>query len=108
MDNTFIWTILLYLLFDSPYIYGDDKVNCKNEVRCPIRKAHGMKVADCYDKDFKYFPKCISTDVEVIELSYNRITKLSKTDLSRFKYLKILYLTENKISNLHAEVFKDV
>lgn len=67
-----------------------------------------MKAADCFGRNLKNFPKCVSTDVEVLELTYNRIRKVGKSDLSRFKYLTILYLTDNLISNLDGETFKDL
>ncbi|KAJ8982810.1 hypothetical protein NQ317_010431 [Molorchus minor] len=69
-------------------------------------KSHKMKVADCYGRNFYSFPKCIATDYEVIELSFNRIRTLAPSELQKFKYLKFLYLTDNLISLLDEETFE--
>lgn len=39
--------------------------NCKEEPKCTLTRSHGMKAADCYNRDFKVFPRCVATDVEV-------------------------------------------
>ncbi|KAJ8930841.1 hypothetical protein NQ314_016258 [Rhamnusium bicolor] len=101
MGNNFLWILLLSTFLESSYSY-----DCKTEPRCQISPIHKMKTADCYNRNFKTFPKCIPSDVEVIELTFNRIRKVNKSDLSRFGYLTILYLTDNLLSNLDDEVFK--
>lgn len=42
-----------------------DGQSCRDEPRCTITRSHGLKTADCYDRDFKVFPKCVVADVEV-------------------------------------------
>lgn len=41
-------------------------------------------------------------------MSMNRIRKLTKADLSRFKYLKVLYLSDNLLVNLDDDLFEDL
>lgn len=67
-----------------------------------------MKAANCYDRQFKSFPKCLTGDVEVIDLTFNRIRKVSRADLSKFSYLKFLYLADNLLSKLDGDVFDDL
>ncbi|KAJ8938871.1 hypothetical protein NQ318_008021 [Aromia moschata] len=77
-------------------------------------RIHGMKVADCYNKDFYSFPKCISTDVEMkdtfadmdslstLDLSVNGLTKLPSTVL-QLPSLKSLYLRQHMNINIANE-----
>ncbi|KAG5871476.1 hypothetical protein JTB14_002803 [Gonioctena quinquepunctata] len=67
-----------------------------------------MKAADCYNKNFKLFPKCLPDDVEAIELTFNRIRKLTRSDLSQFSDLQLLYLQDNLIVKLDDDVFTDL
>ncbi|XP_056646485.1 uncharacterized protein LOC130451476 [Diorhabda sublineata] len=82
-------------------------VDCRREPKCVIARVHKMKTANCYDKQFKNFPKCLNTDVEIIDLSFNRIRKITKADIDRFKYLKFLYLADNLLTNIEIDVFED-
>nr|CAI5823937.1 unnamed protein product [Callosobruchus analis] len=83
-------------------------VDCRREVRCRISYTHRMKAADCFRKEFKEFPKCLPTDIEVLELTYNRIRTVTKDDLNKFSYLKFLYLQDNLISELDDDVFSEM
>ncbi|CAH1974514.1 unnamed protein product [Acanthoscelides obtectus] len=83
-------------------------VDCRREVRCRISYTHRMKAADCFRKEFKEFPKCLPTDIEVLELTYNRIRTITRDDLSKFSYLKFLYLQDNLITELDDDVFSDM
>lgn len=49
-----------------------------------ISRTHGMKSIDCYDKDFKAFPKCIPSDAEVSK-RYGIIGLLSYTYTNSFE-----------------------
>ncbi|XP_060537340.1 tsukushi [Cylas formicarius] len=97
--------ILFWLLL---FLHWTDTKICKQEKKCQVTRVYGLKTADCYKMDMKEFPKCLASDIEVIELSYNRIRKLNKGDLSNYGYVKHLYLTDNLIMNLEGECFKDL
>ncbi|RZC42812.1 protein phosphatase 1 regulatory subunit SDS22, partial [Asbolus verrucosus] len=65
-----------------------------------------MKSANCYDRKITQFPQCLPEDVEIIDLSFNRIRKLKKDDLSRYSDIKILYLNDNAIISIDEEIFE--
>lgn len=106
MGNKFFLLVFLCIHLEKFRSYGDD--NCQNEPRCYVGRTHGMKSIDCYHKDFNIFPKCIPSDSEVLDLSFNRIRKMSRSDLSKFKYLKLLYLNDNFFDNLQNDTFEDL
>lgn len=72
---------------------------------CAITKVHRMRAADCYDKNLSEFPKSLPSNSEVIDLSYNRIRKISSSDLEKFGSLKILYLQDNMIGKIDETAF---
>ncbi|CAG9855311.1 unnamed protein product [Phyllotreta striolata] len=100
--------ILLLLLNVPLFCYVVGGSDCRKEPQCSITRVHKMKSGNCYDRKFRSFPKCLATDVEVIDLTFNRIRKVSKTDMSKFSYLKFLYLADNLITNLEEDVFEDL
>lgn len=46
--------------------------------------------------------------MQIIDLSYNRIRKLEKDDLSKYSDLKMLYLSDNMIMSIHDDTFKSI
>ncbi|CAH0561884.1 unnamed protein product [Brassicogethes aeneus] len=101
MDKTILWTVFLVLIIQNVIAQ-----NCKREPKCQISRVHGMKSADCFNKNFRSFPQCITSDVQVLDLSQNRIRKLDKNDLKRYQYLKLLYLNDNVIVQIHEDAFE--
>ncbi|KAL1493033.1 hypothetical protein ABEB36_011175 [Hypothenemus hampei] len=97
--NNLLWILLLCLLLPG---WAFD---CKNEKKCKTSRVHGLKTSDCYRMDFKEFPKCLPNNIEVIELSYNRIRKIYQEDLLLYTYLQHLYLTDNLIVQLKNNTF---
>jgi len=81
---------------------------CKDDNVCIQMKTHGMWSADCYKLDFKRFPQCLRSDVEVIDLSYNRLRDITRKELSRYTNLKLLYLSDNLLTNLENSTFEDM
>ncbi|KAK9696230.1 Leucine rich repeat [Popillia japonica] len=64
-----------------------------------------MRGADCFNSSHERIPQCLRSDIEVIDLSWNRIRKIVEDDLKRYKSLKILYLDENMIMNVDENAF---
>ncbi|XP_018569576.1 slit homolog 3 protein isoform X2 [Anoplophora glabripennis] len=106
MGRKFFCLVFLCVHLENFRCHGDDV--CKNEPRCLVSRTHGMKSIDCFHKDFKHFPKCVPSDAEVLDLSFNRIRKVGKSDLSKFKYLKLLYLNDNFFDSLQNDTFEDL
>ncbi|XP_076262659.1 toll-like receptor 2 type-1 isoform X2 [Rhynchophorus ferrugineus] len=81
--------------------------NCGNQ-KCKTVRIHGLKSSDCFGMDWKEFPKCLSSDVEVIDLSYNRIRKISRSDFQKHSHLKYLYLADNLITKIEDDTLADL
>ncbi|KAJ3623059.1 hypothetical protein MTP99_019316 [Tenebrio molitor] len=56
--------------------------------------------------DLENFTQCLPSDVEIIDLSHNRIRKLTETDLEKYSKLKMLYLHDNFLGVIDDESFK--
>lgn len=41
--------------------------NCNKEPKCKSTRIHGMKVADCYQRDLRFIPQCVSDSSEVCD-----------------------------------------
>ncbi|KAF2904238.1 hypothetical protein ILUMI_01934 [Ignelater luminosus] len=81
---------------------------CKDESSCVERKTHGLWSADCYNRNIREFPSCLRSDVKVIDLSYNRLRKITREDLSKYTNLQFLYLSDNLLSRLEDSTFQDM
>lgn len=62
MSSNFMWNIALCGVLFISIVSAQ---SCKDEPKCLITRTYGLKVADCYNKDFKTIPKCVPTDVQV-------------------------------------------
>ncbi|KAF5306955.1 hypothetical protein FQA39_LY00185 [Lamprigera yunnana] len=101
MWNTKAVTLVLAILLMPSEEKCEDK-------ECVQMKTHGMLSADCFNKNLRSFPQCLRSDVEIIELSYNRIRKISREELRRYTKLKLLYLADNLLTNLDNSTFEDL
>ncbi|XP_056438231.1 toll-like receptor 13 isoform X2 [Gadus chalcogrammus] len=61
--------------------------------------------AICQNNNLKVFPKDIPARVTSIELSGNKISRLSKTDLKDLPNLLRLHVTRNRISKIESSTF---
>lgn len=98
---------LIILLILMVYNEVSCKTDCKNEPKCHMARTWGMMGADCYDKDFREFPHCLRTDVEIIDLTKNRIKQLHTSDLAKYNKLKMLYLGDNFLLKIDDDIFDD-
>ncbi|XP_019765488.2 uncharacterized protein LOC109541159 isoform X1 [Dendroctonus ponderosae] len=98
---------LVWLFFCFALSGNTLTTSCKKEKTCKTSRTLGLKTSDCYKMDLKKFPTCLPPNVEVVELSYNRIRKVEYDDLHRYPYITHLYLTDNLISKLDDDIFKD-
>ncbi|KAG9480733.1 hypothetical protein GDO78_010153 [Eleutherodactylus coqui] len=64
------------------------------------------KHANCHQANLGYVPQDLPRDLEYLDLSYNNITKLNPSMLSRYHYLDTLNLSYNNISRIENGSFK--
>lgn len=57
---------ILCAVFASAYICEDGTIkNLKLKRWCTSERVYRMKGANCYDRDFRVFPQCLRSDIEV-------------------------------------------
>nr|XP_022914896.1 tsukushin-like [Onthophagus taurus] len=94
MIAIYLW-ILLFV-----FVGADQPISCQ---KCRNQRVHNMKGADCYDLGLREIPQCLNPNIEVLDLSYNRIRKVKETDIERYSSLKYLYLTDNTITEIEEK-----
>lgn len=60
----FLKVVALIVCISTFFVSTEEK--CKDDNVCVQTKTHGMWSADCYNGNFKNFPRCLRSDVEVI------------------------------------------
>lgn len=73
--------------------------------RCSYSKDYGMMSADCYGLDLTEIPQTLRTDLELLQVTHNRIRELYKDSFKRYPNLKVLYLDDNMISYIENGTF---
>ncbi|XP_044256358.1 platelet glycoprotein Ib alpha chain-like [Tribolium madens] len=99
--NICVWVIT----FCVSFTFTQTQI-CKKDYRCKISRISGMKAVDCRNKDMGTISQCLPNDVEIIDLSRNRIRKVTKEDLRKYSNLKMLYLDDNMIMTIDEESFE--
>lgn len=91
------------VVFASAYVCEDGTIkNSKRKRWCTSERVYRMKGANCYDRDFASFPRCLRSDVEVSEetvISKVRILQNLRVLYYRFLCLLLTYLPINHNSN---------
>ncbi|CAG2244848.1 unnamed protein product [Mytilus edulis] len=65
----------------------------------------GHKEANCKDQGLTTVPINLARDINKLDLSYNKLTRLDANIFLRYKYLEQLMLDNNAISLLHKKAF---
>ncbi|XP_052099166.1 toll-like receptor 3 isoform X2 [Mytilus californianus] len=63
------------------------------------------KEADCKHQGFTSVPTNLPPDLKILDLSYNRLTRLGDNSFHRYKYLEQLILDNNIMNFLDAKAF---
>ncbi|TMW48300.1 hypothetical protein DOY81_006609 [Sarcophaga bullata] len=95
----------IYNLFDIP-----QRSNHVVEPTCPkdCLCLEDYKYVHCSNIGLKQVPNDIPTTAAIIDLSYNEIKEIKKTDFSHRSKLQEINLNYNKIEQLDREVFVDL
>uniref|UniRef100_A0A1A8F0P0 Slithomolog 2 n=1 Tax=Nothobranchius korthausae TaxID=1143690 RepID=A0A1A8F0P0_9TELE len=90
-------TVLVLVLFG-----GADGQPCPTQCSCT-----GTTV-DCHGQGLRSVPRNIPRNAERLDLNANNLTKITKTDFSGLKHLRVLQLMENKITTIERGAFQDL
>lgn len=64
-----------------------------------------MVGVNCRDLALSHVPSSLRTNIEVLELTFNRIREIHNSSFINYPYLKYLYLTDNSITHIDAGAF---
>lgn len=96
--------LALTLLVCSGYAHVAQKF-CEGQ--CSIQRIHRMMSADCYDRTCRRIPRNLQSNIEVLDVAFNRIRSVSAEDLKPYSNLKYLYLADNMITHIQPEALSD-
>ncbi|XP_050300702.1 leucine-rich repeat transmembrane protein FLRT2-like [Anthonomus grandis grandis] len=94
--------LLIFLIF---ILNENDVSQSRESKKCKLHNVYGLKALDCHDLFLNEFPKGLTSNVQVMDLSTNRIRKISKAQLEKYPYIMHLYLYDNFIQKLDSDTF---
>uniref|UniRef100_A0A8C7KV70 Slit homolog 1 protein n=1 Tax=Oncorhynchus kisutch TaxID=8019 RepID=A0A8C7KV70_ONCKI len=75
---------------------------------CPALCTCSGTTVDCHGLGIKTMPRNIPRNTERLELNGNNLTRITKSDFSGLKYLRVLQLMENQIGAIERGAFDDM
>ncbi|XP_048843826.1 slit homolog 1b isoform X2 [Brienomyrus brachyistius] len=75
---------------------------------CPALCTCSGTTVDCHGLGIRTVPRNIPRNTERLELNGNNLTRITKSDLSGLKYIRVLQLMENRISTIERGAFDDM
>ncbi|XP_067858120.1 slit homolog 1a isoform X2 [Heptranchias perlo] len=75
---------------------------------CPARCSCAGTTVDCHGLGLRSIPKNIPRNTERLELNGNNISRISKSDFSGLRHIRVLQLMENHISSIERGAFEDM
>lgn len=74
--------------------------------KCVYSYNYGMHSFDCSKMNLIAVPNYLNSDIQVLDLTYNRLRELTNSSFINYPYLKILYLEDNSISSIEYSAFE--
>uniref|UniRef100_UPI00398F83E6 slit homolog 1 protein-like n=1 Tax=Pristiophorus japonicus TaxID=55135 RepID=UPI00398F83E6 len=75
---------------------------------CPALCSCAGTTVDCHGLGLRNIPKNIPRNTERLELNGNNISRISKSDFSGLRHIRVLQLMENHISSIERGAFEDM
>lgn len=76
--------------------------------RCQLERSYKMIGYNCANLDLKEIPQSLKSNLEILDLSYNRIRDLNRHSFARYSDVKYLYLFENLIQTFEPGTFSQL
>jgi Leucine-rich repeat (LRR) protein len=95
--------VLSVIPWATPF-YVDPLFRSKGNI--PQKCSHFKEmVVDCYGLELTAVPQNLRTDIELLQITQNRIRELHTDSFKRYRYLKYLYLDDNVIPDIENGTF---
>ncbi|XP_038255723.1 slit homolog 2 protein-like isoform X2 [Dermochelys coriacea] len=75
---------------------------------CPAQCSCSGSTVDCHGLALRSVPRNVPRNTERLDLNGNNITRITKTDFTGLRHLRVLQLMENKISTIERGAFQDL
>uniref|UniRef100_A0A665WF37 Slit homolog 2 (Drosophila) n=1 Tax=Echeneis naucrates TaxID=173247 RepID=A0A665WF37_ECHNA len=75
---------------------------------CPAQCSCTGTTVDCHGQGLRSVPRNIPRNAERLDLNANNLTKITKTDFTGLRHLRVLQLMENKITTIERGAFQDL
>uniref|UniRef100_A0A3B3T238 Slit homolog 1 protein n=1 Tax=Paramormyrops kingsleyae TaxID=1676925 RepID=A0A3B3T238_9TELE len=75
---------------------------------CPALCTCSGTTVDCHGLGIRTVPRNIPRNTERLELNGNNLTRITKSDLTGLKHIRVLQLMENRISTIERGAFDDM
>ncbi|XP_058830301.1 relaxin receptor 2 [Topomyia yanbarensis] len=75
---------------------------------CLLERIYKMVGYNCANLNLKEIPQSLKSNLQILDLSFNRIRDLNKQSFTRYTDVKYLYLFENMIQNIEEDTFSEL
>ncbi|XP_053674290.1 toll-like receptor 4 [Anopheles nili] len=102
-------TLTLTAIFMLALSYANGFATLPTELdrpqRCQLERTYKMIGYNCANLNLKEIPQWLKSNLEIFDLSFNRIRDLDAQSFARYESVKYLYLFENMIQNIEEGTF---
>ncbi|CAG2196865.1 CD283 [Mytilus edulis] len=102
MDWIIVYSVFCVIIFCNEFVHALD---C--DIRYDIReKERGVKIADCKNRGLTVIPQHLPGDINVLDMSLNRLKIIGNNSFVNYRDLQELYLSQNQLRYLSDQSFQ--
>ncbi|XP_071122592.1 toll-like receptor 3 [Mytilus edulis] len=97
---------IIYSVF-SIIIYCYDFVQASDcDIKYDFKEKEEVKIADCKNKGLNFIPQDLPGDIEVLDMSFNRLQIIGNNSFVNYRDLQEIYLSRNQLRYLSNKSFQ--
>ncbi|VDI52503.1 toll-like receptor 6 [Mytilus galloprovincialis] len=99
MEWSIVYSVFCVIIFCNEFVHALD---------CDIRyeKERRVKIADCKNRGLTVIPQYLPGDINVLDMSLNRLEIIGNNSFVNYRDLQELYLSQNQLSYLSDQSFQ--